>query len=178
MSEPRIGVVYNIPPEPPKEEHTRWFEAGNVTIGVEYRDLDPEALVALYKDNPDHLAEMLEKSPDGGFTDEGVSIHVRGTADGHEYLRFDVFDGEPHYHYVFNAPGETVNNVVVFDTLAHGDMMPFAINCLRTRLAEMLPRARGGHLVAQLDSNKINAVVDEVHRLAQKARADMRAARV
>ena len=178
MAEVRIGVVYNIPPEPPKEEHTQWFEAGNITIGVEYRDLNPDALVELYKDNPEHLKEMLEKSPDGGFTDEGVSIHVKGTADGHEYLRFDVFDGEPHYHYVFNTPGEIANNVVVFDTLALGEMMPFAINCMRTRLAEMLPRARGEHLVAMLDQTKIDKVVDKVQAIAEKAQADMRAARV
>ena len=141
MSEQRIGVVYNIPPEPPKEANTRWFPAGAITIGLEYRDLDPESLHELYKDNPDHLKEMLEKAPEGGFTDEGVSIHVRGTADGHEYLRFDVFEGEPHYHYVFNSP-EIINNVVVFDTLAHGDMMPFAFHCLRHRLGrDAAPRA-------------------------------------
>jgi hypothetical protein len=177
MSEQRIGVVYNIPPEPPKEANTRWFPAGAITIGLEYRDLDPESLHELYKDNPDHLKEMLEKAPEGGFTDEGVSIHVRGTADGHEYLRFDVFEGEPHYHYVFNSP-EIINNVVVFDTLAHGDMMPFAFHCLRHRLGEMLPRALGGHLVDQLDETLINKVVDEVQVLAIKAQADMRSARV
>ena len=82
MSEQRIGVVYNIPPEPPKEANTRWFPAGAITIGLEYRDLDPNSLHELYKDNPDHLKEMLEKAPEGGFTDEGVSIHVRGTEDG------------------------------------------------------------------------------------------------
>ena len=178
MHEVRVGVVYNIPPEPPKEEHTQWFDAGVVTIGVEYRDLNPDALFDLYKGNPDHLKEMLEKSPDGGFTDEGVSIHVKGSADAHEYLRFDVFDGEPHYHYVFNTPGEIANNVVVFDTLAHGEMMPFAIHCLRHRLAEMLPRARGGHLVSGLDSVKINQVVDQIQAIAEKAQTDMRAARV
>src|SRR6185295_10956888 len=77
MSEQRIGVVYNIPPEPPKEANTRWFPAGAITIGLEYRDLDPQSLEELYKDNPAHLKEMLEKAPEGGFTDEGVSIHVR-----------------------------------------------------------------------------------------------------
>ena len=106
-----------------------------------------------------------------------MSIHVKGTEDGHEYLRFDVFDGEPHYHYVFNS-SETINNVVVFDTLAHGEMMPFAIHCLRHRLPEMLPRALGGHLVDKLEEALINKVVDEVQVLAHKAQADMRAARV
>jgi hypothetical protein len=78
---------------------------------------------------------------------------------------------------VFNSP-ETINNVVVFDTLAHGDMMPFAFHCLRHRLGEMLPRALGGHLVDELDQTLINKVVDEVQVLAIKAQADMRSARV
>lgn len=174
--EPRIGVVYNIPPEPPKDANTTWLEAGVITIGVETRDLTPEDLVELYKDNPEHLAEMLEKSPEGGFTDEGVSLHVRGTEDGHEYLRFDVFDNEPHYHYVHNVPGEDVNNVVVFDTLAHGPMLPFAIECLRHRLPLMLPRAKGGHLVAGLDQATIDRTVDEVERLVDKAFDSLRKA--
>ena len=42
MSEQRIGVVYNIPPEPPKEANTKWFPAGAITIGLEYRDLDQQ----------------------------------------------------------------------------------------------------------------------------------------
>lgn len=173
MSEQRIGVVYNTPPEPPRESATTWFPAGAVTIGLECRSVDPESLVALFADNPAHLAEMLEKSPEGGFTDEGVSIHVRGTADRHEYLRFDVFEGEPHYHYVFNSP-EVVNNVVVFDTLAHGDMMPFVFHCLRHRLGEMLPRALGGSLVPQLDPTLLDRVAGEVEALAIAAAARSR----
>jgi hypothetical protein len=165
MAEQRIGVVYNIPPEPPKESDTTWLPAGAVTIGIEYRTLDPESLVELYRDNPDHLAEMLAKSPDGGFADSGVSLHVKGTDDGHEYLRFDVFDGEPHYHYVYAGP-EIVNNVVVFDTFAHGDMLPFALACLRTRLSEMLTRAGGAHVAAALDPAVLEPVVDEVERRA------------
>src|SRR5690606_35752057 len=116
---------------------TRWFDAGAVRIGVEYRDVDPEALLATYEGDADHLAELQARSPEGGFSDRGVSLHVCGADDGHEYLRFDVFDGEPHYHYV--VPGaETLNNVVEFDAVAHGDMLPFALGCLRHRLAEML----------------------------------------
>ena len=173
MAEPRIGVVYNIPPQPPSEADTVWLPAGAVTIGIEYRDVRPEALVKLYGDNPEQLREMLAKSPNGGFQDEGVSLHVRGTADGHEYLRFDVFESEPHYHYV--APGpEVINNVVVFDPFALGDMFTFAIRCLRERLPEMLGRAGGGHLVAELDTAMINTVVDEVQSVAKRALDDVR----
>ena len=86
------GVVYNMQPQPPVEENTRWFEAGVVTIGVEYREVDPANLVETYKDSAEDMAELRERSPEGGFTDEGVSLHVKSTDNGHEYVRFDVFE--------------------------------------------------------------------------------------
>jgi len=172
MAEPRpIGKVYNIPPQPPDAAHTRWIRAGALTIGVEYRDVTPEALEATYADNPEQLAEMLAKSPDGGFADEGVSLHVNGTADGHEYLRFDVFDGEPHYHYVHRVPDDAdpVNQVCDYDVNAHGDMLTWALDCIRTRLPQMLPHAGGADLVAQLDQAELDAALTEVTELATAA---------
>ena len=173
MAEPRpIGKVYNIPPQPPDAAHTRWIPAGALTIGVEYRDVTPEALEATYADNPEQLAEMLAKSPDGGFADEGVSLHVNGTADGHEYLRFDVFADEPHYHYVHNtgAAGETVNNVIDFDAVASGDMLAWALERLRTRLPEMLQEAGGDAVAAAVDPDMVARAVGEVERLAAAVR--------
>src|SRR5205085_6258588 len=131
---PMIGKVYNIPPQPPVPENTRYLPAGALTFGVEYRELDPASLVATYEGNTAHLAELEEKSPAGGFTDEGVSIHVCDAADGREYLRFDIFDDEPHYHYVHHDGDAVVNNVIDFDTAAHGEMLPWAIDVLRSRL--------------------------------------------
>jgi hypothetical protein len=176
MSEPRIGVVYNMAPQPPSETDTRWVPAGVLTIGVEYRDVNPDELMELYEDDPAQLAELLEKSPEGGFSDNGVSIHVRGTDDGHEYLRFDVFDDEPHYHYIHNTgpEEEIVNNVVTFDTFAFGEMLPIAIGWLRERLPEMLPRAGGGHLVAGLDPALLELAIDEVADVARTAQEDLR----
>ena len=173
-----IGKVYNIPPQPPVAENTRYLPAGVLTFGVEYRELDPESLDATYADNAAHLDELHERSPEGGFTDEGVSIHVCGTDDGHEYVRFDVFDDEPHYHYIHRtgADGEIVNNVIDFDTSAHGDMLPWAIERLRSRLPEMLQEAGGGHLVDGIDPSTLQRTVDEVQELATKAQAAHRAA--
>ena len=109
-------------------------------------------------------------SPDGGFSDRGVSIHVRGTTDGHEYLRFDVFDDNPHYHYAHPPrPGQpVVNNFVDFDAVALGHMLPWAIERLRTRLAPMLVEAGGDHLVAELDHAQIAAAILEVETIAQR----------
>ena len=173
-----IGKVYAIPPQPVDPATTRWFPAGVVTIGVEYRDVDPEGLLDTYKDNPDHLAELIERSPEGGFTDEGVSLHVAETDGGHEYLRFDVFDDEPHYHYIHRpgdlSPDEVVNNVIDFDPVAHGDMLTWALERIRTRLPEMLAEAGGAHLLPRLDPVAINRVVGEVEQVARQAQRAVR----
>jgi hypothetical protein len=168
-----IGKVYTIPPQPPVAENTRRLPAGNLTIGVEYRAVDPASLQSTYAGNDAHLAELFERWPGGGFTDEGVSIHIWGTDDDHEYLRFDVFDDEPHYHY--NHPGdEIVNNVIDFDAVALGDMLPWVIDCIRTRLAPMLVEAGGAHLVDGLDAAAIGAVMDDLEVLAEQARTTRR----
>jgi hypothetical protein len=173
-----IGKVYNIPPQPPVEANNHLLPAGVLTFGVEYRDLDPDSLRETYAGNEAHLAELEEKSPEGGFTDEGVSIHVCGSDDMHEYLRFDVFDGEPHYHYIHrpSADGEVVNNVIDFDTTAHGEMLPWAIDRIRNRLPEMLREAGGEHLVHGIDRALVDSVVDEVRALAEAAQQANRAA--
>lgn len=175
MSRP-IGTVYNIPPQPPVDENTRWFPAGNLEIGVEYRDVDPDGLIATYKDDPALLTEVLERSPEGGFYDEGVSIHVRSSAGGHEYLRFDVFDGEPHYHYIH--PGdEPVNHIVDYDVVSNGDMLTWALDRLKTRLPEMLAEAGGVDLVADLDPTALAAALTTTEELAKKAQETARALR-
>lgn len=170
-----VGKVYGIPPQPPVDENTTYLAAGAITIGVEYRDVNPDNLLETYKDTA-YLDELLEKSPDGGFADEGVSIHVCGTDDGHEYLRFDVFDDDPHYHYI-HAGDEIVNNVIDFDVLAHGEMLPWVIERLRTRLPEMLPHAKGGELAEKVDPAVLAPVIDQVEAIATQAQINVRAAR-
>jgi hypothetical protein len=167
-----VGTVYTIPPQPPVAENTRLHPAGALTFGVEYRELDPASLEETYAGNEAHLAELRETSPQGGFEDEGVSIHVCGTDDGYEYLRFDVFDDNPHYHYIHRVPegSETANQIVEFDAVADGDMLPWAIDRLRTRLVPMLTQAGGGHLVPQLDDQLIGSVLDGVYTMADAAR--------
>jgi hypothetical protein len=166
-----IGKTYAMPPQAPVAEQTHVLPAGAVTFGVEYRNLDPEALRATYANNPAHLAELEARSPDGGFYDSGVSIHVCGTDDGHEYLRFDVFEDEPHYHYVHRRDdGEIENQVIDYDATANGDMLPWAIERLRTRLPEMLAMAGGARVAAQLDMQLVDFVVDVVTRMAEDAR--------
>ena len=168
------GIVYNVQPQPPEAANTHWLAAGALTFGVEYREVDPESLSATYGKDADAMAEIEEHSPEGGFVDEGVSIHVCGTDDGHEYLRFDVFDGEPHYHYV--RPSNDHNNVVEFDPVADGDMLAWAVDRLRTRLGDMLAEAGGADLVARIEPDVVGPVIDEVAAMADRARKAQRAA--
>jgi hypothetical protein len=170
-----IGKVYGIPPQPPVAENTRTLPAGAVVFGVEYRSVDPESLRATYEGNAAQLAELEERSPEGGFSDEGISIHVTGAEDGWEYLRFDVFDDEPHYHYVHRtADGSVVNQVIDFDVAAHGDVLDWTIERLRTRLAEMLCAAGGESVARDLDATLIGRVVNDVEQLAREERARRR----
>jgi len=167
----RVGTVYKVQPQPWEEADTRWVDAGPVRFGVEWRDVDPAALLATYGEGTADMAEIVERSPEGGFHDRGVSIHVCATGSGHEYLRFDVFDDDPHYHYV-DTSGEA-NRVVAFDSTANGEMLPWVLDRLRTRLATMLEGADAADVAAEVsaaDLGQLRAAVDTVERLATEAR--------
>jgi len=68
----------------------------------------------------------------------------------------------------------TGNNVVTYDPLSCGDMLAFAINCLRNRLTQMLPRAGAADLAAKVDIALVNAVVDDVEVVASQALTNVR----
>src|SRR4029077_6506887 len=85
-------------------------DAGAVQLVVESRKLTNEIIQGAFHDVVD--AEIP-------FDDFGATLHVCGTADGLEYLPFDCFENEPHYHYIEQATG--ANTVVRIDELAVGD---------------------------------------------------------
>jgi hypothetical protein len=155
-----VGTTYTVQPMPPDEASTDWFDAAPLRIGIEYRRVDPEALAETYGHDDAQMAEIDEHSPEGGFTDEGVSIHVVSVADDHEYLRFDVFVDEPHYHYVDRAAG--TNTVVPFDTAAHGPMTPWMLDRLRHRLTDMLRAAGAQGAADALDATVADRIAGEV----------------
>lgn len=168
-----IGTVYKVQPQPPEEANTRWIDAGALRIGVEWRAVDPASLAETYASDPEGMAEIEERSPEGGFHDTGVSLHVVDASGGHEYLRFDCFDDGPHYHYV--SPSGDHNRVVAFDDVAGGDMLPWAVERISTRLSEMLDAAGGAGLAARVDPAALAPAVAEVERLAREIRAGARA---
>jgi len=164
------GTVYTVAPIPPDPEHTTWVEAGALRIGVEYRVLDDAELEANYEGRD--MEEIRTALQERTIQDNGVSIHVAGAQDGHEYLRFDLFEQDPHYHYI--EPSGERQTVVQFDRVAMGEMLPWALGQLRHRLPQMLERAGGKDLVPKLDRASLDAGIARVEALARSAQAELR----
>jgi len=161
------GTVYTVPPIPPDADHTTYVEAGAISIGVEYRLLDEAELSANYQGEQ---MEEIQNALDGqAVQDNGVSLHVVGRLDGHEYLRFDLFEQEPHYHYI-DKSGEK-QTIVDYDRVALGPMLPWALDQIRHHLAPMLEHAGGGELVSELETRLVDASLVEVEKLALEAEA-------
>ena len=159
----RRGNRYDRLPIPMVEEHCIPVDAGAVQLVIESRRLTNAIVEETYH------GEVASGIP---FDDGGATLHVLGTDDGLEHLRFDCFEGEPHYHYVHNS-SQTANQVMDYDVRANGDMLEWALRCIRTRLADMLPLAEGQALVPQLDQAAIGKAADEVEALAKEAQANM-----
>jgi len=156
---------YDIMPIPPVELHTERFEAGPISIGVEYRLLD-DLITALHTNREMYDKKVALQQAE----DRGVSLHVFGRTgdDNVEYLRFDCFDEDPHYHYVSYAKG--TNEMVHVDPVAVGDPLAWALECIRTRLPQMLERAGAGELAQRVDTQLLETIIPQVAGAAYRAR--------
>jgi hypothetical protein len=130
------------------ERHSRWFDAGLVSIAVEARALGDSA-------------ERMVRGP---------SIHVFNAARTEEYLRFDVFGKVLHYHYIH--PALSHNTLWGYDPDTNGPMIPWACAALRDRLPVMLRRAGATVLADEVEEmGWDSSVLDEVARAATEALA-------
>jgi hypothetical protein len=67
-----------------------------------------------------------------------------------------------------------VNQVCDYDVNAHGDMLTWALECIRTRLPQMLPHAGGADLLAAVNQAELDDALAEVTDLATAAQASHR----
>jgi hypothetical protein len=136
-------------------------DAGAVQLVVESRTLT-NAIIAATFDN------VVDASIP--FDDYGATLHVCGTEDGLEHLRFDCFENEPHYHYIDNKNG--ANTVVRIDELAVGDPIEFSLACVEHHLPDMLRNCGVGELadVVASDPGRVSHAMVEVRDLMAKAR--------
>jgi len=98
----------------------------------------------------------------------GPTVRVLGGADDHEYLRFDMFNVNPHYHY---EPPATKERILMIDTVAEGDAVSWGLARLRNRLAPMLIEADGQTLVDALDEQTLARAIDEVESFVRDPQA-------
>ena len=158
-----IGHVYEMPPMRPDDAYTTYFDAGAIKVGVEYRDLNPEALMEYYEADEAYIEELRRTAP-LGIEDRGVSLHVFDADGEWEYLRFDLFEDAPHYHY--NHLGGGRNHIIPFDETAHGPIAEWAIDKIRTGgLAPMLSQAGAPELADALDPDVLAETADKVASL-------------
>ena len=157
---------YSVMPIPAVAERERSFAAGGLRIGVEYRLLT-DAIAA--------AAELEDASGDtrGQTTeldDRGVALHVYAEQDGEEreFLRFDCFQEDPHYHYV--SWREKRNDMVHIDPVTAGDPLEWALDRLGDRLAEMLRRAGAPDVAERMDAAAVADLLPEVRAAAERAR--------
>ena len=157
----RRGNRYDRLPIPMIAEHCIPVDAGAVQFVVESRVLTNEIIQDTFEGAV--AAEVA-------FDDFGATLHVCGTADGLEHLRFDCFENEPHYHYI--DQGAVTNTVVRIDELAVGDPVEFSLACVEHHLPAMLRHCGVGDLADEVagQPETVGAAVEEVRGLMVKAR--------
>lgn len=172
-----MPITYRTLPVPAFDEFTLRIAAGAVTFGVEYRHLDEALILAHY--GPDARARFDNVMPAGfaGVVEEdGLCLHVFGTDDGAEYLRFDCFDEAAHYHLM--DPAVPTNTVVEHDVSVRGALLPWAIEALRTRLPELLREAGAKALADAVDPRAIAPALERLRVESERMQAAGRPVRV
>jgi hypothetical protein len=157
----RRGNRYDRLPIPMITEHCIPVDAGAVQLVVESRVLTNDIIQDTFEG---------AVAADVPFDDFGATLHVCGTADGLEHLRFDCFEHEPHYHYL--DQGAVTNTVVRIDELAVGDPVEFSLACVEHHLPDMLRHCGVGDLADEVAGRpeRVGAAVAEVRALMVKAR--------
>lgn len=157
----RRGIRFDVLPIPMVRERCVAVDAGPVQLVVEFRELTNAIIDATYRGTVEAPV---------AFDDAGASLHVCGTADGLEHLRFDCFDDEPHYHYLDHSAG--ANTVVRIDEIAVGDPIEFALNCVEHHLAGMLRHCGAADLADEVARRPehVHAAIAEVAELMRNAR--------
>ncbi|HXN60804.1 MAG TPA: hypothetical protein VN886_10165 [Acidimicrobiales bacterium] len=156
----RRGTRYDTLPIPMVADDCVTVDAGPVQLVVESRRLTNEIM----KDYDGNGVGGLH------FDDYGATLHVCSASDGLEYLRFDCFENEPHYHYIEQGVGANVG--VRIDELAVGDPIEFSLSCVASHLPDMLRNCGVGDLADEVTGqiDAVRASVDVVRELMVKAR--------
>ncbi|HVH18282.1 MAG TPA: hypothetical protein VNF72_08285, partial [Myxococcota bacterium] len=131
----------------------------------------PRAAMFSFAARGDSLGPEADAANHPALDDRGVSLHTCSPGDGatsQEFLRFDCFDEDPHYHYI-SWRGMS-NEMIHLDPIADGDPLAWALERIRTRLPQMLARAGAGDVAAHVDPAEIERALPRVAEAAYRAR--------
>jgi hypothetical protein len=155
---------YNGMPIPPLKQNMELFEAGNLSIGVEFRVLTDKVIESL------GLKDIAASNGYPTLDDNGVSLHVFvNAADGYfERLRFDCFKNDPHYHYL--SVRNKTQDVIHIDPTVAGDPITWAMQLIWTRLIAMLQRADVDNAGQIVDVVQVEKIMPQVAAAVGRAR--------
>lgn len=166
------GRRFHLLPIPPIEENLTRVDAGPLTLGVEYRIFNDKTAWAWFGregESPEVIEAVKAQQEElGGFDDEGVSIHVFETASGEEILRFDCFREDPHYHYISHRAPYV--DMIHFDPVLTGEMLPWALRQIEDNTPAMLREAGRTELADLVDQEELSRALDAVRELAVAGR--------
>ncbi len=164
----KLGRDYTVMPIPIDPEHCVEIGAGPLVLIAESRWLSAERV----RDHADALGQIDEIDEVDGLEDSGLSVHVIGADDRGEHLRFDCFENEPHYHYIYQRA--QTNTVVRIDDVAEGDPLAWMLRTLRARLPEMLEHVGLPELatLVRADIATVQVAIDELERVVARIGAD------
>lgn len=165
-----MPITYRTLPVPAFEAFTARIPAGAVTFGVEYRRLDEAVILDFYgPDARDQFDGVTPAGMEGTIEEDGLCLHVFGTSDGAEYLRFDCFDDAAHYHLL--DPFTPRNVVVEHDVARRGPLLDWALASLLDRLPELLTEAGASDLAAAVDAGRVAHALEAVKIEVERALA-------
>ncbi len=172
---PGIGI-------PPVPGNTTYIKAGAITIGVEHRLLDFDIALAVEDaggvGDPNRRATLERLKKEGRIIDDrGVSLHIFDNADGKlvEHLRFDCFDRDPHYHYIF--PSEKKNDRHYFKDVTSDSPLTWALEQLKENIPALLTEADAPRLAIKVDQHEVQAIFPEIIKAVEVAERKLSADR-
>ncbi len=166
----KIGTHYPGNPIPLVKSDTVFFDAGAIQIGVAKRSLSAAEIERAYTADGSVKKEIAQDrirraALVEGDADSGPSIHIVASETGEEFLRFDCFRDEPHYHYL--RPG--ISNIVVkHDPYANGEFVGWVLNRIAQDLPNLLRVAGAQELADVVDRERIAGVLPQVRELLRK----------
>jgi hypothetical protein len=150
------GQTFTFMPIPMIETNAEWIDAGPVSFAIEVRV----------------LAGMDEAAGAGAG---GGTIHIFSPDHEEEWVRFDCFDDEPHYHYLDQRA--RTNTVWTYDDAVNGPMGAWAVAALRANLPAILRCAGAGELAEAVERDGVDPAVfdrvaDALGRAHQRSESD------